>query len=261
MEIKLNSRTHFCGDIPVDIKTRKHGKYYYTLYDGEEFFRKYTLNTPSGIIHDLENICEDMSWSKKSNPIIEFIKKSKKFLNEKIYGIAGFGGLTTVFDIGQERVLKISKENPFEYRKYNKRFDIPLLSGVESCGGLYGYVQAKADTENITLKDVLKVKRKMKRAGYMPSNDFGNHRTDQVGRYKGKPYLLDSRCAVKQYDFKTRFAKWFYRHFNTSPTVLVAKVISFDEPIKHVHETPPPNFTKQEAKNLIKKAIKSWFKK
>ncbi len=230
---------------------------YINWVDGEDSFVKYTINKPQGIILDLEQCKTDLNWKNRIDTALKFIKGSKKFCNEKINGIIGLGGLTTVFDIGNGRVLKISEENPFEYRKFNPKFDIPLIGNVEHYDGIYGYIQAKADTKNIGLKNVLAVKRKMKRAGYDSSADFGNHRTDQVGIYNGKSYLLDSRCAVKRNNFITRFTRWFEKHFNR---VIIARSIDdiIDMPMEHINEKPLPNYTFNEAFSRIKKVIKTW---
>ncbi len=227
--------------------------------DGEDYFYRYTINKPNGIISDLKQCKKDLGWITRINEALEFIKGSRKFLDEKIYGIIGTGGFTTVFDIGDGRVLKISKENPFEYRKYNPKFDIPLIGGVEHYKGIYGYIQKKADTENVGLKNVCAVKRKMKRAGYTSSRDFGTHRIDQVGVYQGKSFLLDSRCAVKRNNFITRFTRRFEEIF-TLKRVWQAKRMEdvMDNPPMHMDEKPLPNYTLKEAFMRIKKVIKSW---
>ena len=226
--------------------------------DGEDYFCKYTINKPNGIVSDLEQCKKDLGWSFRIDKALKFIQGSKKFLDENIYGIIGTGGLTTVFDIGNDRVLKISEENPFEYRKYNPKFDIPLIGEVEYFDGIYGYIQKKADTDNVGLKNVLAVKRKMKRAGYTSSQDFGMHRVDQVGIYKGKSFLLDSRCAVKRNNFITRFTRWFENNFNFQRVYYVQKIEDIiDKPPAHIEEKPLPNYTLKEAFMRIKKVIKS----
>jgi len=224
--------------------------------DGEDSFCKYTINKPAGIIDDLEQCRNDLKWNKRFDNALKFIKGSGKFLNEKIYGIPGVGAAAIAFDIGDNRVLKISNENPFEFREYNPKFDIPLLSKVEHYDGIYGYIQAKAETDNVKLLDVLRVQRKMKRAGFVPSCDFNVWRTEQVGRYNGKNYLLDSRCAVRKNNLLTRFTKWFDRMFNR---VIILHEIGEDfSPSVHVNEAPLPDLAPREAWKIIKKVIKSW---
>ena len=234
------------------------GKEFYNALDGEEWIHHYKITKPQGIISDLKQCEEDLDLSRRLKGYAEFVDNTKIFKNEKIYGISGFGGLTTVFDIGEDRVLKISKENPFEYRKYNPKFDIPLKSDIVHYGDLYGYIQQKADTENITVNNVLKVKRKMKRAGYTSSNDFSNYRTEQVGTYNGKSYLLDSRCAITRNDRKTRFADWFKMWFDRSPLIAIRIDDIIDAPPTHIDETPKANYTKKEARKVIKDVLKSW---
>ena len=227
--------------------------------DGEDYFYKYTINKPNGILEDLKQCKRDLGWITRINKALRFVEGSKKFLDEKIYGIVGTGGLTTVFDIGNERVLKISEENPFEYRKYNPKFDIPLIGKVEQYKGFYGYIQKKADTENVGLKNVLAVKRKMKKAGFTSSLDFGSHRTDQVGIYKGKSFLLDSRCAIKRNNFITRFTNWFENNFNFKRICIAQRIEDvMDKLPVHIEEKPLPDYTFKEAFMRIKKVIKSW---
>lgn len=229
---------------------------YVNWSDGEDYFCKYTINKPAGIINDLEQCRYDLKWNERFDMALKFIKGSGKFLNEKIYGISGVGAAAVAFDIGGDRVLKISDENPFEFREYNPKFDIPLLSKVEHYDGIYGYIQAKAETDGVGLKDVLRVQRKMKREGFAPSVDFNIWRTEQVGRYNGKSYLLDSRCAVRQNNLLTRFTRWFDRSFNR--VIIVHKVGDDISPPCHVNETPPPNLSPREAWKIIKKVLKSW---
>ena len=230
---------------------------YLNWVDGEDYFCKYMIDNPNGIISDLEQCKKDFKWTKRIDKSIEFIQGSRKFLNERIFGIVGLSHLTTVFDIGNDRVLKISEENPFEYRKHNPKFDIPLIGTVEEYNGFYGYIQRKADTSNIGLNNVLEVKRKMRKAGFIPSADFSDYRIDQIGVYNGESFLLDSRCAVKQNNLLTRFTKWFEYNFNQE-IILISPDLDADVEIKHVDEKPLPNYTIKEAYARIKKVIRSW---
>ncbi len=240
--------------------TYPNGVQYRNWIDGEDYFVKYTIKQPHGIVEDLKQCLKDLHWERRIEPALTLVENGKKFLNEKIFGIIGTGALTTVFDIGDGRVLKISQENPFEYRKYNPKFDVPLLSNVEEHEGIFGYIQAKANTEDVRTPNVLSVQRKMKRAGFAPSRDFATHRLDQIGIYKGESVLLDSRCAVPQNNRLTRFAKWFEKYFTLKRVIIlqpISESMNF-EPPKHIDEAPLPNYTKKEAWAVIKKVIKSW---
>ncbi|MBO7673056.1 hypothetical protein J6S88_06585 [bacterium] len=242
-----------------DVENFPNGRRYYIWLDGDDYFRHYEIIKPNGMVEDLKQCRKDLQLDKRLNPIIEFIEKSKFFINEKIYGIVGFGGLTTVFDIGDGRVLKISEENPFEFRNYNPKFDIPLLSDVKSNGKYYAYIQRAAETEGVSTANVLKVKQKMRRQGYTPSRDFSNWRTEQVGILNGRSYLLDSRCAIPMNDKRTRFADWFKKWYDRSPLIAIkVSDMDIDIPVKHVDETPKANYTKAEARKIIKNVLESW---
>ena len=41
--------------------------------------------------------------------------------------VIGYGGLTTVFELTNDRILKCSLENPLEHREHCTDFDIPFL--------------------------------------------------------------------------------------------------------------------------------------
>ena len=77
--------------------------------------------------------------------------------------------------------------------------------------------------------------------------------------YKGKSFLLDSRCAVKRNNFITRFTRRFEEIF-TLKRVWQAKRMEdvMDNPPMHMDEKPLPNYTLKEAFMRIKKVIKSW---
>ncbi len=218
----------------------------------------FKVDKPNGIVEDLRFLKDTTTYKRRMETSLKFIEGSMKFLDEKIYGILGLGGLTTVFDIGNNRVLKISKENPFEYRNYNPKFDVPLLSKVEEYDGIFGCIQARAEIDNVKKEDVIDVKQRMKSAGFIPSNDFDNWRTEQVGIYEGRSVLLDSRCAVKQNNLFTRFIKWFDQNYNMKIPVYRPNKIDFNVYV-HVDETPPPNYTLKEGWEIIKNVIKSWI--
>lgn len=229
-------------------------KYGTAIYDDNGHIDRYELSAPHGILEDLNHWKYDFPhWSR--DKVIDFVKGSKVFLDEKIFAFIGGGFYTSVFDIGNNRVLKISEQNPFEYREHNPKFDIPLLSPIYKHGNMYGYIQAKANKQ-VTFFDVLSVKLKIKKEGYK-AVDFKYHPRAQVGLYEGTSYLLDSRCAVKQNNLKTRFAQWLFEHFYRGKKGYNARANNPTIPI-YQFDIPLPNYSKKEVYTIIKNIIKSW---
>lgn len=158
----------------------------------------------------------------------------------EIKGVAGRGGLSVVLDLGDE-VLKCSYENPLEFRVHNPAFDIPFLSPVEKFGKAYFVKEPKADTKSVTTEDCQDVIKRLYKAGCEPSADFDDYRLKQVGIYKGKPYLLDTRCAMPQ---PNRFSKFVYDFCRVNTRVFfLHKIDPCDFSIQHIDETPRPNLS------------------
>ena len=103
-------------------------------------------------------------------------------------------GLTMFFDMPNNEILKISLENPLEYRKHRPEFDIPFLSPVEKYGKTYIVRQPKADTKGITQEQFKDVVKRIYSHGCELSKD--GDKFEQYGIYNGKAYLLDTRCAM-----------------------------------------------------------------
>ncbi len=158
-----------------------------------------------------------------------------------IKGVAGKGGLSVIFDLGDDEVLKCSLENPLEFRKHNSSFDITFLSSVEKFGKTYFVKEAKADTKNVTQKDCKAVIAQLYKEGFEPSIDLDQYKLRQIGIYKGKSYLLDTRAALPQPD---KFSRYVYNFCNINKRVFFPnKVSDLDFSIKHVDETPRANLT------------------
>lgn len=164
-----------------------------------------------------------------------------KLKKSDIKGIAGRGGLSVILDLGENEVLKCSLENPLEFREHIPSFDIPFLSPVKKFGQTYFVREPKAETKGITPKDCEDVIRRIYEAGYEPSADLYPYATRQIGIYNGKPYLLDTRCAVPQ---PNRFSKFVYDFCHVNCRVLIAhKVDPYDFSFQHIDETPRPNLS------------------
>lgn len=75
--------------------------------------------------------------------------------------------------------------------------------------------------------------------GCEPSRDFNEHRLQQVGIYNGKPYLLDTRCAVPQ---PNRFSRFVYDFCSINKRVYFANTVD-EFCFEHIDETPRPNLS------------------
>lgn len=124
---------------------------------------------------------------------ISYLKKHKEFDNS-VKNLTDTGGLTMFFDIPDSKILKVSLENPLEFRKHNPNFDIPFLTPVEKSGKTYVVVQPKADTKNITQEHCVDVKKRIYKNSCEISTD--SNKFEQYGLYNGKAYLIDTRCAM-----------------------------------------------------------------
>lgn len=169
-----------------------------------------------------------------------YISSQKGKIKETdVQKVIGYGGLTTVFELTNDRILKCSLENPLEHRGHCAEFDIPFLSPVEKSGEHFFVIEPKAEQEGITIDDCKDVIKRIYKAGYEPSSDLDEYKIRQVGRYNGKMYLLDTRAALPQPD---RFSKFIYRFCNSTNRVLIVeKVDPTNFEMKHIDESPRKN--------------------
>ncbi len=188
--------------------------------------------------------------------LFKYIKETGKVKIEDIKGIVDYGGLSVIFDLGDD-VLKASLENPLEFRVHNSAIDIPFLSPVEKYGKTYFVREAKADIGHVSRKDCCNVIKRLRKFGLEPSCDLNIYKTWQVGLFQGKPYLLDTRCARPR---PNRFSRFIYdfRKFNTGVIRILRanaeaiakrdeqikkRVALFGPRILHLDETPRPNLS------------------
>ena len=200
----------------------------------------------------LDKFVKEGAASKKLvQDLKSYISSQKGKLKETdIKKVLGYGGLTTVFELNNDRVLKCSLENPLEYRQHCEDFDIPFLSPVKKSGEHFFVIEPKAEQDGVTTEDCKDVIKRIYKAGYEPSRDLDEYKIRQVGRYNGKVYLLDTRAALPQPD---RFSKFVYRFCNSTNRVLIAdKVDPTNFEVKHIDETPRKNLGYVEG---IKKAF------
>ena len=160
--------------------------------------------------------------------------KKGKLSKEDIKGIVAYGGLSTIFDLGNNKVLKCSFENPLEFRKHNSVFDIPFLSQVEKFGDTYFVQEVKAETKNITIEDCKNVIERIYKEGYEPSRDLDKYRTWQIGKHNNIPYLLDTRAAVPR---PNSFSRFIYDCCNNYKRVFYVKSMNAESIMKEELET------------------------
>lgn len=200
--------------------------------------------------------------------LLDYIAITGKVNENDIKGIAGHSGLSIVFDLGDE-VLKGSLENPLEFRNHNPEIDIPFLSSVEKIGKTYFVKEAKADTKNVSKEDCIDIIKRLKKLELEPSSDLDIYKTWQIGKYQGKTYILDTRCAVPRpnrfsrfiYDFKI-FNSMVSKGFYCSAEALRKEeqrerklVELFGSQILHLDETPRPNLSLKRGFTIMRGVI------
>ena len=205
----------------------------------------------------------------------QLMASPKAFLKESdIIGVVGQGGLSTIFDLGNNEVLKCSLENPLEFRMHNATFDIPFLSPVEKFGKTFFVKEVKADTANITIEDCERVIRNIYKEGFEPSKYLDKYRTWQIGKYNNKPYLLDTRAALPR---PNRFSEYIYNCCRDYQRVFQLKSLTVEDIVKdeaktaelvkkeglkvlHMDETPRKNLDFIEGINLVNTVVKENIK-
>ena len=204
----------------------------------------------------------------------EFLRKFNYVKESDIKGILGECGLSVVFDAGEKGALKCSLENLLEYRKHCPDFDIPFLSPVIKVNKTYIVQQPKAETDNLGVEDCRDVIARIKKAGFELSRDMDEYKTRQIGRYNGKNYLLDSRCAVP---CPNRFSRFVYDFCQNHRRVFMLRDMSnsaldsyeremfrlaktYGPQVLHVGEAPRKNLSLSEGISMIIELMKENMK-
>ena len=178
-----------------------------------------------------------------------YFEKHKE-VDNSVMNLHNNGGLTVVFDIPNDEVLKVSLENPLEFREHNPEFDIPFLTPVEKYGKTYIVKQPKADTENITREHFMEVAKRIVNAWCELSKDGTKY--EQYGLYKGKPYLIDTRCAMPMPNAWTVIIDELCKRLNKCYTSLSKEQQESEQELKfkekgyfsyHCDETPRKSLT------------------
>lgn len=131
------------------------------------------------------------------NILKKFVESSGIFKKEKVVSVISAYGNTVVFELEENRVLKMVKNNPFSSRKFDPDIDIPLLSDVYKYEDYYFLVQEKANTDVIDESDVIDVVQRIKEKGYLPYDIDALVGDMQIGWSPSlkKMMLIDSECA------------------------------------------------------------------
>lgn len=160
-----------------------------------------TLKKPLGLFKGLKTLTELNQVTNVYNAdkgLLESfaaeVKKTGLYKNRKLKGIVGAGSRSVALELDNAEILKISlvRDN-CTARPYNELFDLPILDRGK-VGNIWYYTQPKAETKGITSEHVVDIINKIKSCNYTP-RDLQPQRVEQVGLYKGKPYLLDRECA------------------------------------------------------------------
>lgn len=192
---------------------------------------------------------------------------SHKDVDDSVIKLYKKGSLSVIFELQNDEILKISLENPLEFREHNSNFDIPFLTPVEKYGKTYTVKQPKADTENITREHFLDVKKRI-RYGLCELSADGR-KYEQYGLYNGKPYLLDTRCAMPMPNAWTLLIDEICSRLNKCCTILSPEQYDLKQELKfkekgyfayHCDETPRKSVTFKEGLlklfNTIKNNVK-----
>ena len=178
-----------------------------------------------------------------------YFKKNKE-IDNNILGFHAGGGLTVYFDIPNNEILKVSLENPLEFRKHQPEFDIPFLTPVEKYGKTYIVKQPKADVKNITDEHFLDVAKRIYHNKCELSKD--GYKYEQYGLYNGKPYLIDTRCAKPKPNNWTLFVNWLCKKLPTQVVFITKEQDELERELAykakgylsyHCDETPDKSLT------------------
>lgn len=228
-------------------------------------YKYHDLNIPYGndtfrVLDGIEESFNNLSNSFIVPRLREYIKTTGKIKETDIKGVVGSGGLSIVFDLGETEVLKVSHENPLEFRKHNPVFDIPFLSPVEKFKDIYIIREVKAERNLITSQDVISVLKRIEKEGFEPSRDLNSRTFRQIGFYKGEPYLLDTRCAMPK---PNRFTRFVHNFCNNNRKIIHVKDVytcdSFYQNLQgasnlkrlHLDETPRRNLSLKKGLSMM----------
>lgn len=147
----------------------------------------------------LDHLFERTPFKFKEFEILwRFLKKNPHYKEKKMTGFCMPGYSSLAVELADKEVMKLSRRNPLASRPHVPELDIPFVTNVETFKDkgvyYYFYIQKKADMNSTTQEHVKQVIKKIIKSNYSPFDIYPS-RTDQVGIYRGKPYLVDTECA------------------------------------------------------------------
>lgn len=235
---------------------------------------RYSQNFTGKGIDLIENWQEEPNRISWYNDVVQDLSegsisyfKAHKEVDDSVIKFHESGGLSILFELQNNEVLKISLENPCEFREHNPEFDIPFLTPVEKWGKTFIVKQPKADTENVTVEHCREVGRKIQHNLCELSTD--GWKAEQYGLYNGRPYLLDTRCAMPLPNLWSFFIDNLCKKLNKCYTVMTEEqrhaelLLDYEERgyfAYHCDETPRKNLTFGEGLAKLYKTIKTNYK-
>ncbi len=142
-----------------------------------------------------------------ADKVIEFVKQTPLLNRLKTNRLLGAGAFSVVFDIGNNKVLKLSQRPCFP--KKLESFDLPIFQkGYSAEHGIYWCIGAKAQNYldcRINQANIIKIIDDIKANNYEIRPDLNINSPHQLGFLNGKVYLLDYDSAVNK-DRSSRMA-------------------------------------------------------
>lgn len=197
--IKPSVETRKCQSIPFPVNRK------YFNDNNPKVLSRVGFDEPITIIDAFCNFIKDSvlieyleifktySAKKDMQKIINDLMKSNKIKDKKTNGLIGYGVSSYVFDIGENKVLKITHGDHFSGR-IPQEFDLPIIKQGRLChnSDYFFYIEDKVEVDNISAKDIENIKTKAQKLDFIITDIHPR----QFGKsLNGKVYLLDPECV------------------------------------------------------------------
>ncbi|HBG48844.1 MAG TPA: hypothetical protein DDW90_04960 [Cyanobacteria bacterium UBA9971] len=190
--------------------------YFDSVSTEDNYLPRLDFNRQVNILEALD-IVDKLNGKAKSNSALSFhdekaiglykqaIKNDEKLKELKVTGVAGAGMYSIVFNIDNDKVLKLS-ENPCYPKKFES-FDLPAINkgyvtfqkSNISKDVVYYCILPKGKNSNeyrITTNEVCQVRDEIEKNGYETTGDILPSAFKQIVKLGDKPYLCDYDCAI-----------------------------------------------------------------